>query len=93
MSLPVAVASQAIRPALPAVIPKETPRKVAPGKHAWQLRCDNETESIGTLLEVNPPASPPLAYWHLFILPPLGVLGFLLNQKARLRPQKKAKRI
>jgi hypothetical protein len=37
MSLPVAVASQAIRPALPAVIPKETPRKVAPGKHAWLL--------------------------------------------------------
>src|SRR5271166_2450207 len=35
--LPVALASQAIRPALPAVILKETPRKVAPGKHAWLL--------------------------------------------------------
>ena len=32
---------------------------------AWQLRInirrDNGTESIGTLLDVNPPASPPLA--------------------------------
>jgi len=68
-----------------------------PNSGSWKLRIniqrDNETESIGTLLEVNPPASPPLAYWHLFILPPLGVLGFLLNQKARLRPQKKAKRV
>jgi hypothetical protein len=58
-----------------------------PKSGAWQLRVniqrENDTESIGTLLKVNPPVSPPLAYWHLFILPPLGVLGFLLNQKAR----------
>src|SRR5260370_2680138 len=58
-----------------------------PNSGSWHLRINiqrtNETESIGTLLEVNPPASPPLAYWALFILPPLGVLGFLLNQKAR----------
>jgi hypothetical protein len=56
-----------------------------PTSGTWQLRIniqrDNQRESIGTLLKVNPPASPPLAYWHLFILPPLGVLGFLLNQK------------
>ena len=68
-----------------------------PNSGSWQLRIniqrDNEKESIGTLLEVHPPASPPLAYWHLFILPPLGVLGFFLNQKARRRPQKKVKRI
>jgi hypothetical protein len=67
-----------------------------PNSGSWQLRIniqrDNEAESVGTLLEVNPPASPPLAYWHLFILPPLGVLGFLLNQQAR-GAQKKAKRI
>jgi hypothetical protein len=60
-----------------------------PNSGAWQLRIniqrDNERESIGTLLKVNPPASPPLAYWHLLILPPLGVLGFVLNQKARRR--------
>ena len=58
-----------------------------PNSGAWQLRVniqrENDTERIGTLLKVNPPVSPPLAYWHLFILPPLGVLGFLLNQKAR----------
>jgi len=67
-----------------------------PNSGSWQLRIniqrDTETESIGILLEVNPPASPPLAYWHLFILPPLGVLGFLLNQKAR-RVHKEVKRI
>src|SRR5260370_18150591 len=62
-----------------------------PNSGSWHRRIniqrDTETESIGILLEVNPPASPPLAYWHLFILPPLGVLGFLLNQKARRRKQ------
>ena len=60
-----------------------------PRSGAWQLRINieraNETESIDTLLEVNPSASPPLTYWHLFILPPLGVLGFLLNKRARRR--------
>jgi hypothetical protein len=58
-----------------------------PNSGVWQLRVniqrENDTERIGTLLKVNPPVSPPLAYWHLFILPPLGVLGFLLNQNAR----------
>jgi hypothetical protein len=67
-----------------------------PNSGSWQLRIniqrDHEAESVGTLLEVHPPASPPLAYWHLFILPPLGVLGFRLNQQAR-RAQKKAKRV
>lgn len=60
-----------------------------PSSGAWQLRINiqraNETEHIDTLLKVNEPASPPLAYWHLFMLPPLGVLVFLLNQKARRR--------
>jgi hypothetical protein len=69
-----------------------------PSSGAWQLRANikraNEAESVETLLKVNPPASPPLAYWQLFILPPLGVLGFLLNQKARRGlKQKEAKRI
>jgi hypothetical protein len=53
----------------------------------WKLqiniRRDAETESVWTLLKVNPPAPPPLAYWQLFILPPLGVLGFILNRTAR----------
>jgi len=68
-----------------------------PYSGTWQLNVniqrDTETESVRTLLKVNPPAPPPLAYWHLFILPPLGVIGFILNQKARRRLQKVAKRI
>ena len=53
----------------------------------WKLKVniqrDAETESVSTLLKVNPPAPPPLAYWQLFALPPLGVLGFILNRTAR----------
>ena len=55
----------------------------------WQLKINmargSEKESVRTLLKVNPPAPPPLAYWHLFILPPLGVLGYYLNRTARRR--------
>jgi hypothetical protein len=55
----------------------------------WKLKIniqrDSEMESVSTLLKVNPPAPPPLAYWQLFILPPLGVLGFILNRIARRR--------
>jgi hypothetical protein len=55
----------------------------------WKLKIgiqrDSETETVSTLLKVNPPAPPPLAYWQLFILPPLGVLGFILNRTARRR--------
>jgi hypothetical protein len=55
----------------------------------WKLKIniqrDAETETVSTLLKVDPPAPPPLAYWQLFILPPLGVLGFALNRTARRR--------
>jgi hypothetical protein len=55
----------------------------------WKLKIniqrDSETESVWTLLNVNPPAPPPLAYWQLFLLPPIGVLGFILNRTARRR--------
>jgi hypothetical protein len=55
----------------------------------WQLKInvtrDSEKESVWTLLKVNPPAPAPLAYWHLFILPPIGVLCFILNRTARRR--------
>jgi hypothetical protein len=58
-----------------------------PSSGIWKLKIDidrdSETESISTLLKVNPPPSPPLAYWQLFILPPLGVLGFFLNRTAK----------
>jgi hypothetical protein len=53
----------------------------------WKLKvniqCDSEAESVETLLKVNSPAPPPLAYWQLFILPPMAVLGFILNRVAR----------
>jgi len=55
----------------------------------WKLKIniqrDSEIESVSTLLKVDPPAPPPLAYWHLFLLPPLGVLGFIMNRTARRR--------
>jgi hypothetical protein len=55
----------------------------------WKLKIniqrDSETESFWTLLKINPPPPPPVAYWQLFILPPLGVLGFILNRTARQR--------
>ena len=58
-----------------------------PYSGTWQLNLhiqrNIERESVRTLLKVNPPAPPPLTYWKLFILPPLGVIGFILNQKAR----------
>ncbi len=67
-----------------------------PNSGTWELRINvehhSETESISIPLKVNPPASPPLAYWHLFMLPPLGVLGFILNKRARAQ-QKEPKRI
>ena len=60
-----------------------------PDSGTWQLNVniwrDIEMGSVRTLLKVNPPAPPPLTYWHLFILPPLGIIGFILNQKARRR--------
>jgi hypothetical protein len=55
----------------------------------WKLKIniqrDSEIESASTLLKINPPMPPPLAYWQLFVLPPLGVLGFVLNRTARRR--------
>jgi hypothetical protein len=67
-----------------------------PSSGIWKLKIkierDSKTESISTLLNVNPPPSPPLAYWHLFILPPLGVLGFILNRTARGQSHVNAKR-
>jgi hypothetical protein len=53
----------------------------------WKLKVniqnDSDTESVETLLKVNSPAPPPLAYWQLFILPPIAVFGFILNRIAR----------
>jgi hypothetical protein len=53
----------------------------------WKLKVniqrDSAIKSVETLLKVNAPAPPPLAYWQLFILPPIAVFGFILNQRAR----------
>jgi hypothetical protein len=60
-----------------------------PSSGTWKLkiniRRDTERESVDTLLRVNPPTPPVLGYWQLFILPPLGVLGFIVNRSARRR--------
>jgi hypothetical protein len=58
----------------------------------WKLKIniqrDSEAESILTLLKVNPPLPPPLAYWQLFMLPPLGVLSFILHRTARRKDRR-----
>ena len=58
-----------------------------PYSGVWKLKIniqrDSESESVSTLLKINPPTPPPLAYWQLFLLPPVGVLGFVLNRKAK----------
>jgi hypothetical protein len=51
-----------------------------PSSGIWKLKINIERDSK---TESFPPPSPPLAYWHLFILPPLGVLGFILNRTAK----------
>jgi hypothetical protein len=55
----------------------------------WKLKINiqrgSESESVSTFLKINPPTPPPLAYWQLFLLPPVGVLAFVLNRKARRR--------
>jgi hypothetical protein len=53
----------------------------------WRLKVNiqraSESQNVETLLKVNSPAPPPLAYWQLFILPPIAVFGFILNRMAR----------
>jgi hypothetical protein len=53
----------------------------------WKLKVNilrnSVSKSVETLLKVNAPSPPPLAYWQLFILPPIAVFGFILNQRAR----------
>jgi hypothetical protein len=53
----------------------------------WKLKVNiqrnSETENVEAMLKVNSPAPPPLAYWQLFILPPIAVFGFILNRRAR----------
>jgi hypothetical protein len=60
-----------------------------PYSGTWKLKINihrgTERESVDTLLRVNPPTPPVLGYWQLFILPPLGVLGFIVNRSAKRR--------
>jgi hypothetical protein len=59
--------------------------------HVKILRGTNESV-LATSFIVNPPPPPPLAYWHLFIIPPLGVAGFILYQSARRKRARIANR-
>ncbi len=58
-----------------------------PSSGIWNLKVNiqrhSDKENVQTLLKVNPAAPPPLAYWQLFMLPPVGVLGFILHRTAR----------
>ena len=60
-----------------------------PSSGHWQLKAriqrDAESAEIETLLSVAPAPLPPLAYWHLFLLIPAGISGFVLHQIARGR--------
>jgi hypothetical protein len=60
-----------------------------PASGHWRLkviiRRSAERAEIETLLNVVPAPLPPLAYWHLFLLVPGGILGFVLHQMARGR--------
>src|SRR6516164_8467376 len=60
-----------------------------PNSGHWRLRAriqrGTESAEIETLLNVAPVPLPPLAYWHLFLLIPAGILGFVLHQMARAR--------
>jgi hypothetical protein len=62
----------------------------------WKLKITiqraSQTEFVSTELPVNPPTPPALAYWHLFILPPLGVLGFVVNRSAKERKKEEGRR-
>ncbi len=60
-----------------------------PYSGSWRIKIDirrgTEHETVSALLAVHPPAPPVMAYWQLFILPPLCVLGFIVNRSARSR--------
>jgi hypothetical protein len=60
-----------------------------PRSGLWQLKAHiqrgAETAEIAALLRVAPPPPPLLAYWHLWLLLPTGILGFVLHQTARGR--------
>jgi hypothetical protein len=60
-----------------------------PRAGTWNLETNikrgSERTTISTTLSINPPAPPALAYWRLFAIPPLGIAGFALYQKARGR--------
>jgi hypothetical protein len=58
-----------------------------PHSGRWDVRVRikrGDSESVlNTSLNVNPPPLPPLAYWRLFMIPPIGVAGFVFYQAAR----------
>jgi hypothetical protein len=60
--------------------------QIPAGGH-WRLKAeiqrDSERAELETLLDVKPALHPLLAYWQLFLFPPVAILGFVLHQVAR----------
>jgi len=67
-----------------------------PHSGTWKLNVKIEhaaaSGNVSLLLPVDPPIPPPLAYWHLLILPALGILGFIANRSAK-RGHRKVSRL
>jgi len=65
-----------------------------PHSGSWRLKINlqraSEIRAVETVIPVNPPTPPPLAYWHLFALPPACAGVFALHQAA-LRARRKRK--
>jgi hypothetical protein len=68
-----------------------------PHSGRWDLQVRIQrgaAESVcNTSFNVNPPPSPPLAYWRLFIIPPIGVACFAFYQAARRKKGIDSKRL
>ena len=53
-----------------------------------QIQRAGETAEIDTGLNIGLAPPPPMAYWHLFLLIPAAILGFVLHQWARAQRTK-----
>lgn len=64
-----------------------------PTQGKWQLSVlvhyKNTIGMTQTVLEVRPPASPWVNYWHLFAFPPAVIIGFLMRQRILQKARRK----